>query len=331
MKNWIKNYWALFIPILVLVATLVYMLINKKSEVKEDQILGMVEAEFVDVSSSMPGRLQEILVKTGQQVQLNDVVAVLKTNEIETLKSQSTEAVNIAKNQLDLLNRGVAPEVIQSAMNVLKIAQDQVELMTKTNQRFQDLYKEGVVSGQERDLVYFRYKAAQKELETAKLNVDLLLKGSNDQMINTAKSVVNQAQSAEKLLNEVKENAHLKSPETGTVSTIVSKVGEMVNAGYPIMTIQKNNSFSIHFNIRQDMMNKVQEGQLVKVKIPGVTPEIIDAKVSELATALGYSDWVPENQSGQFQLKTFKVTVVPMNMNQIKGLRAGMTAQLLLN
>lgn len=331
MKNWIKNYWALFIPILVLVATLVYMLINKKSEVKEDQILGMVEAEFVDVSSSMPGRLQEILVKTGQQVQLNDVVAVLKTNEIETLKSQSTEAVNIAKNQLDLLNRGVAPEVIQSAMNVLKIAQDQVELMTKTNQRFQDLYKEGVVSGQERDLVYFRYKAAQKELETAKLNVDLLLKGSNDQMINTAKSVVNQAQSAEKLLNEVKENAHLKSPETGTVSTIVSKVGEMVNAGYPIMTIQKNNSFSIHFNIRQDMMNKVQEGQLVKVKIPGVTPEIIDAKVSELATALGYSDWVPENQSGQFQLKTFKVTVVPINMNQIKGLRAGMTAQLLLN
>src|SRR5690606_38901217 len=110
---------------------------------------------------------------------------------------------------------------------------------TKTNQRFQDLYKEGVVSGQERDLVYFRYKAAQKELETAKLNVDLLLKGSNDQMINTAKSVVNQAQNAEKLLNEVKENAHLKSPETGTVSTIVSKVGEMVNAGYPIMTIQK--------------------------------------------------------------------------------------------
>lgn len=330
MKNWIKNYWALFIPIAVIAATLIYMLVSKNNEQKSEQILGMVDAEYVDVSSSMPGRLEKILVKSGQQVQIDDIVALLKTNEIETIKSQTSEAVNIAENQLDLLNRGVAPEVLQSAINVQKIAQDQMDLMNKTNQRFQNLYKEGVVSGQERDVIYFKYKAAQKELETAKLNVELLRKGSNEQSLNSAKSVVNQAKNAEKLLNDISNNAQLKSPETGFVSTIISKAGEMVNAGYPIMTIQKNNSYSISFNIRQDKMSQVKEGQLVKIKIPGVTPEIIDAKVSTLATALGYSDWVPENQSGQFQLKTFKVTCVPMNMNQIQGLRAGMTAELLL-
>ena len=54
--------------------------------------------------------------------------------------------------------------------------------MNKTYSRFQNLYAQGVVSGQERDVVYFKYKAAQKELETAKLNVELLQRGNNKEL-----------------------------------------------------------------------------------------------------------------------------------------------------
>lgn len=331
MKKWIKNYWALFIPVLVILATLLYLLFNKKTEQNQEQILGMVDAEYVDVSSGMPGRLEKIMVSEGQRVTSGETLAMLKTDEIETIKSQAIDATIIAQNNLDLLNRGVAPEIIQSAFNLQKIAEEQMDLMNKTNKRFQDLYKEGVVSGQEKDLVYFRYKAAQKELETAKLNVELLRKGSNDQMTSTAKSLVNQAKNAEKLLTDIKDNASLKAPENGIISTIISKSGEMVNAGYPVMTIQKNNSFFISFNIRQDKMAEIKQGQTVEIKIPGVTPEIIKAQVKDMAAALGYSDWVPENQSGQFQLKTFKIKCVPLNMHQIQGLRSGMTAQLILS
>src|SRR5690606_16183470 len=130
--------------------------------VDKDAIIGMVDAEFVDVSASLPGRVVDLLVKQDDEVKEGQIVAQMKTSEIETIQSQVSEAVTIAQNQLNKVNRGVEPEVLASAKNLQQIAQQQMDLMNKTYSRFQNLYSEGVVSGQERDIVYFKFKAAQK-------------------------------------------------------------------------------------------------------------------------------------------------------------------------
>lgn len=330
MKNFVKNYWAVFIPIVVLSAALIYLLKEKSADTPKDAVIGMVDAEFVDVSASLPGRVLDIPVKEGDEVKEGQTVAQMKTSEIETIQSQVEDAVEIARNQLDKVNRGVEPEVLASAKNLQQIAQQQMDLMSKTYSRFQNLYSEGVVSGQERDVIYFKYKAAQKELETAKLNVQLLERGNNKEMKSSAQAILNQAQNAEKLTQEIKDNASLKAPVSGTISTIVSKKGEMVNAGYPMMTIQRDDSFFVKFNLRQNQMAKINKGSMVSMKIPGCIPETMKGRVSELAPALGYADWVPEKQNGEFELRTFQIKVKPENFKNIKGLRSGMTAQLIL-
>lgn len=330
MKNFIKNYWAVFIPVAVLAAALIYLLKEKSADTPKDAVIGMVDAEFIDVSASLPGRVLDITVQEGDEVKEGQTVAQMKTSEIEIIRSQVTDAVEIARNQMDKIERGVEPEVLASAKNLQQIAQQQMDLMSKTYSRFQNLYSEGVVSGQERDVIYFKYKAAQKELETAKLNVQLLERGSNKEMKNSAQAILNQAQKAEKLAQEIKDNASIKAPVSGRVSTIVSNKGEMVNAGYPMMTIQKDNSFFVKFNLRQNQMTKIDKGSVVTMKIPGCIPENVKGKVSELAPALGYADWVPEKQNGEFELRTFQIKVKPENPNVVKGLRSGMTAQLIL-
>jgi len=330
MKNFIKNYWAVFIPVAVLAAALIYLLKEKSADTPKDAVIGMVDAEFIDVSASLPGRVLDIPVKEGEDVKEGQTVAQMKTSEIETIQSQVADAVEIARSQMDKVDRGVEPEVLASAKNLQQIAQQQMDLMSKTYSRFQNLYSEGVVSGQERDVIYFKYKAAQKELETAKLNVQLLERGSNREMKNSAQAILNQAQKAEKLTQEIKENASIKAPVSGRISTIVSNKGEMVNAGYPMMTIQKDDSFFVKFNLRQNQMAKIDKGSMVTMKIPGCIPETVKGKVSELAPALGYADWVPEKQNGEFELRTFQIKVKPENPKAIKGLRSGMTAQLIL-
>ncbi|WP_159474297.1 HlyD family secretion protein [Chryseobacterium sp. 18068] len=331
MKNFIKNYWAVFIPIIVLVIALIYLFQNKSPESNKEAVIGMVDAEFVDVSASLPGRVIELLVKEGDEVKEGEVVAQMKTSEIETIQAQVSEAVTVAQNQLDKINRGVEPEVLKSAENLQQIAKQQMDLMNKTYTRFQNLYSEGVISGQERDIIFFKYKAAQKELETANLNVQLLQRGNNQELKNSAQAILNQAKSADQLAQEIKDNASIKAPASGKISTMVSNKGEMVNAGYPMMTIQKDNSFFVKFNIRQNQMTKIEKGSTVKMKIPGCLPEEIKGTVVELAPALGYADWVPEKQNGEFELRTFQIKVKPENMNSIKGLRSGMTAQLVFD
>lgn len=328
MKNFIKNYWAVFIPIIVLVVALIYLFQNKSPEKNKESVIGMVDAEFVDVSASLPGRVIELLVKEGDEVKEGQVVAQMKTSEIETIQAQVSEAVTVAQNQLDKINRGVEPEVLKSAENLQQIAKQQMDLMNKTYTRFQNLYSEGVISGQERDVIYFKYKAAQKELETANLNVQLLQRGNNQELKNSAQAILNQAKGADQLAQEIKDNASIKAPASGKISTMISNKGEMVNAGYPMMTIQKDNSFFVKFNLRQNQMTKIDKGSTVKMKIPGCLPEEIKGTVVELAPALGYADWVPEKQNGEFELRTFQIKVKPENINSIKGLRSGMTAQL---
>lgn len=328
MKNFIKNYWAVFIPIIVLVIALIYLFQNRSPESNKEAVIGMVDAEFVDVSPSLPGRVVELLVKEGDDVKEGQVVAQMKTSEIETIQAQVSEAVTVAQNQLDKINRGVEPEVLRSAENLQQIAKQQMDLMNKTYTRFQDLYSEGVISGQERDVIYFKYKAAQKELETANLNVQLLQRGNNQELKNSAQAILNQAKGADQLAQEIKDNASIKAPASGKISTMISNKGEMVNAGYPMMTIQKDNSFFVKFNLRQNQMTKIDKGSTVKMRIPGCLPEEIKGTVVELAPALGYADWVPEKQNGEFELRTFQIKVKPENINSIKGLRSGMTAQL---
>lgn len=328
MKNFIKNYWAVFIPIIVLVIALIYLFQNKSPENNKEAVIGMVDAEFVDVSASLPGRVIELLVKEGDEVKEGQVVAQMKTSEIETIQAQVSEAVTVAQNQLDKINRGVEPEVLKSAENLQQIAKQQMDLMNKTYTRFQNLYSEGVISGQERDVIYFKYKAAQKELETANLNVQLLQRGNNQELKNSAQAILNQAKGADQLAQEIKDNASIKAPASGKISTMISNKGEMVNAGYPMMTIQKDNSFFVKFNLRQNQMTKIDKGSTVKMRIPGCLPEEIKGTVVELAPALGYADWVPEKQNGEFELRTFQIKVKPENINSVKGLRSGMTAQL---
>jgi len=270
-------------------------------------------------------------VKEGDDVKEGQIVAQMKTSEIETIQAQVSEAVTVAQNQLDKINRGVEPEVLKSAENLQQIAKQQMDLMNKTYTRFQNLYSEGVVSGQERDVIYFKYKAAQKELETANLNVQLLQRGNNQELKNSAQAILNQAKGADQLAQEIKDNASIKAPALGKISTMISNKGEMVNAGYPMMTIQKDNSFFVKFNLRQNQMTKIDKGSTVKMRIPGCLPEEIKGTVVELAPALGYADWVPEKQNGEFELRTFQIKVKPENINSIKGLRSGMTAQLVFD
>lgn len=329
MKNIFKNYWAVLIPIVILIITGIFLLV-KKSKDDSIKITGMVDAEFVDISASFPGRIDTILVQEDSRVAAGEIVAKMQDEEVKTVQQQAFDAITIAENTKELADRGAAPEIVQATRNLQKIAEDQMVLMEKTYTRFKNLYKEGVVSGQEYDLVKFRYQAAQKELETAKLNVELLQKGGNQQMKNKASALVNQAKNTEKLTQQIREKLLITTPISGTVATIISKPGEMVNAGYPMMTVQKDNSYSISFNIRQDLMQKVEKGSLVLINIPGLNPKQITARVSELAPALGYADFVPENQKGQFQLRTFKIKCKPENMHNISGLRVGMTAELIL-
>lgn len=322
MKKAIKNYWAIIIPITTLIIGGIF-LFKKSDAAEENYIVGMVEAEYTDIASEVPGRIDSLLVAVGDTVKKGQLLALIKKTEIDNLQQQSLYSIDAAKSQLELLQNGARPEAISSAKNLVGIAQHQYDLAKQSFERMSKLFADNVISGQEKDMMEFKFQAAQKELEMAKSHLQSLEKGSRIESIQAAKAFLNKAEQSYELTKDVANNTRIYANANGIVTSLIINEGELANLGYPMMTLQKENSMTVQFNIKQDQMALFSEGKKVKIKIPGASPEIIHAKVIEVAPNLTYANWVPEEQLGQFEMRTFSIKCKPTQ--SVKNLRAGMT------
>ena len=328
MKNLLKNYWALLIPLLVVIIALIFFLSDQNND--EDTLIGMVDDSSVDVAAEFPGRLDSLFVEEGDTVESGQLLAVLRSNEIDAIISQSLAAIEAAKDQQELLAQGARPELIEATSKLYQISQEQYNLFNTTYQRMQRLYESDVISGQERDIFYFKYQASKKEMETAALNLQMLKNGTRPEILKTANAIVKQAEDAYELTKALGDNTRVYAPADGVISSVVIHQGEIVSIGYPIMTLEKKNSTLLRFNVRQDKADVLKLGAVASVKVPGCEPETFSVKVTSISPTLEFANWVPTRDKGEFELRTFTIALKPENPSQIKGLRSGMTASLIL-
>ncbi len=328
MRAFFKNYWALLVPIIIIIIALIFFV--KKPAASDNSVIGMVDADYVDVAAEFPGRLDSLLVQQGDTVHKGQLLGVLRSTEINAIRNQALAAIDAAQSQLTLLEKGARPEVIKAADNLYKITQDQYELMQKTYKRMENLFNDEVISGQEKDLVYFKLQAAKKEMETAKLNMEMLEKGSRPELIQAAAAILRQAREGYELTKALADNTYIHAPTDGIISSMVIEEGEIVAIGYPLITLQKPSSYHIRFNIRQDQMNTLKPGAVLQMTVPGCKPQQFDARLDKVAPSLTFANWVPVKAKGDFELRTFTVDFKPVNEAAIQGLRPGMTASVLL-
>ncbi|WP_407428073.1 HlyD family secretion protein [Arcticibacter sp.] len=328
MKDLLKSYWPLLIPLFVVIIALFFFLKNNEND--ENNFVGMVDASSVDVAAEFPGRLDSLLVEQGDTVRSGQLVAILRSSEIDAIKAQGLAAIEAAKGQQELLTNGARPELIEASSKLYQISQEQYNLFNTTYQRMQRLYAADVISGQEKDVFYFRYQAAQKEMETAALNLEMLKNGARPEMLKTANAIVEQAEKAYELTKVLSENTRVYAPADGVISSLVTHQGEIVSIGYPMMTIEKKNSTLLRFNVRQDKANLLKLGAVASVRVPGCEPETFPVKVTSISPTLEFANWVPSKDKGEFELRTFTIELKPENQSQIRGLRSGMTASLIL-
>ena len=320
MKQRIKNYWPLLVPASVLVIALFFWISNSDDE---KLMIGMVEADFVNVASEIPGRLQERYFEIGDTVEKGQLLAKMSPKEVEALTGQSQAAVDAAEAQLELMKQGARDEEKEAARNVYLVTKDQYELAEKTYFRMKALYEDSVIAGEEYDIAEFKYKAAKKEMLAAKAKYDLLLQGARPEAIDAAEALVEQAKDAHNFTSTLGENLDVVSPCDGIVSTVGIQEGEVIMVGYPLASIQKKGTLHVVLQVKQDQIGNMTVGSSLMGRIPGVSESFVEFKITHRSAMMDYADWVPTNQKGSFDLKTFELHLKPNE--QLEGLVPGMS------
>ena len=322
-----KTKFIIAIPVLIVIIGAI-ILIKNSSASKEVVITGIVESKTVDIASKIAGRVEKINIKEGDTVKKGDTLAFLESKELSAKVEQAKSAVEAAKAKLALVKKGARDEEKQAALKMYDQARYQFEYVTKTWNRYQKLFKENVISAQEKDGIEFQYKAAKEQMEAAKAKYDMAMNGARPEEITATEALYNQVQNAYNEAMAYYQELTIKAPLNGEISNCIVDEGEVISSGYPIFTILDPNDSYVIIQLREDQMNGIKKGNLYKGKVAAMNNAEFEFEVTYMASMADFAIWKPTNQKGQFDLKMFEIHL--RSKQPINGLRPGMTVNIQL-
>ncbi len=318
----------LYIPLIIVVAALLVIL---SQAITPDRhiVTGMVETTELDLASKIPGRIDSLLVREGQTVRAGQLLAVLESKEIDARVEQARGVMEAARAKLDMVRNGARKEEKLAVEKLYRQAQHQFDLAQKTWERIKSVYADSVISDQEYDQVEFKYKAAKEQMEAAGAKYQMVLNGAREEQIRAAEALFHQAENAYKEALAYRQETRITAPIDGEVFSCVADAGEIVAAGYPIITLINPQDNWVVLQLREDQLNGLKIGDELPGDIPALKKSGVVFKVAYIAAMADFATWRSTNQKGDFDLRYFEVRLRPVQ--PVEGLRAGMTVRVAMN
>jgi len=263
-----------FVILFVSVGLLVYWG-QKKNRAGELFYSGTIEATQAKLSFQVPGRVNIVNFKEGQIVKRDVIIAELDRAELEA-------------------RYGQARALVKSAADTLINAR-------KNYQRFEELFKKGVVSEKERDSLKLTHEVAQSKLA--------------------------EAQSLLKQAAVYLDYTRLKSPMDGVITSRNIEPGETVSAGREVITVSDLSGVELKIFVEETQIGKVRPDQEVDVTVDTFPDKVYEGRVSFISPDGEFTPKVIQTKKERVKLVYLvKVTIENPNFE----LKTGMPADALL-
>ncbi len=308
------------IVIILLIAIIGYFVSKPKPLV----IQGEAEASEYRVSGKVPGRIEEMYVKEGQMVHKGDTVAFIDSPEVRAKLAQANAVKAAVSAQNRKAQNGARKEQIAGAYELYQTALVQEDVMKKSFERIQKLYDQKVIAAQKYDEVKAKYDAAVAQTKAAKSQYDMAVNGARAEDKAAAQALVDQANGALMEVESYLGELYLTAPSDGIISAIFPKVGELVGQGAPVASVTDLNDIWFTFNVREDYLHGMKQGDKITVIIPALDGKEVPATVNYVAVRESYATWKATKETGMYDAKTFEVRAVPDV--KVDGIRPGMSA-----
>ncbi len=286
---------------------------------------GKIIPEFdvikLSVSNAEDSRVNSILVKVGEQVQANQVIATLQGADRRLADLQAAQT-NVKLMQAQLLKTkqgeaksgGIAAQkaVVTRLQSQLPIEQKQkqadiasaqatLQEASLTYQRRQKLFQEGAISRAEVD-------AAREQFETNRASFAATT-AAFDQITTTLKTQIQEEQARSAELEEVRpiditiarteleqalievkqrqadyEDTQVRAPIPGQILQINTKVGEQVNTQFGIVYLGQTKQMYVQAEVYETDITKIGKGQRATIVSEyGTFTEEVQGVVDEIS------------------------------------------------
>ena len=283
----IKRIVMIGAVVLLLGALSFYVLYNKdKNSIPDGFIMGngRLEATEVDIATKIPGRLKEVLVKEGDYVDKNQIVAKMDTS---TLQAQLNQAEADVRRLI---------QTRHTAISKVEGIRSKVELAGKELKRSKNLFTKGIVTQQQYD-----------RDQTAKQMYDAEYEASKSSVAEADAAIEAAVAQTERLKADI-DDSMLKSPIKGPVLTRLAEPGEVLPAGGKVLTIIDPTDIYMNVYLSEKTSGKIPMGGEAKVVLDALPEKPFAAKVAYVSEKAQFTPKEVEAMEERQKL-VFRVTL----------------------
>lgn len=295
------------------------------------------------------GYITKVFVKDNDVVKKGDTLFVIDHNDYIVKVEEAKANLAAAENNLEVAkadtgtaqaNVSVSDANVESASGSIETAKIRLRRAAADFERYNNLYKNHSITKQQFEQAEAAKQEAQSQLQilqdqqkasafqrtvaSARTNV------SNKQVLVAAANV-KRAQAALDAANLNLGYTVVTASIDGQVSTVDLQPGQLVQPGQSMFYLINNNDVWVVANFKETQLNKMREGQKVKLKIDAFPGDEFEGEVHSFSPATGskFSLLPPDNASGNF-VKTVQRLPIRINFTEnndkekVKLLRSGM-------
>ncbi len=313
-------------------------------------LTGIVTTNDVIVSPQIEGRIDQLLVKEGDLVTRNQLLAVMAPDELMAERSYYEHNVaglasQVRESEAALRHeqRQTADEIIQAEATLEATIAQQAEASANLDnarinlERSEALSTQGVAPMQQYDQARTAYEAAKARVDTVNRQVEaqkaaLALARGNAEQIAVRQSQVASSQqqraaaAAQRTKAEVRLSySEIRAPMDGIVDVRAARQGEFVNAGQPVVTLINPDDLWVRADIEETYIDRVRIGDKLTVRLP--SGEERDGTVFYRAVDAAFATQRDVSRTKR-DIKTFELRLRVDNSD--RRLAVGMTAYIVL-
>ncbi|AAU37908.1 MULTISPECIES: HlyD family secretion protein [Basfia] len=264
---------------------------------------GRLELKRLDIATLYAGRVEEMYVQEGDEVQPGQNLARLSSSISQT----QVDAANAQKQRAqEAVTRAVAQ--IDSQQQQLKVAKLELD-------NAQKLRRDNLVSASELERRQANYRAAVAAVNTAKA-----AKAEADAAVNQAQAQLEQALSQNS-------DMLIKAPKAGWVEYQIAEVGNVLGIGGRVVSLLDPTDTYINVFLTSAQSNQVKVGEEARIVVDGMNA-VFPAKITYVAADAQFTpksvETTEERAKLMFKVKLQIPAEIALQYNKL--LKGGMTA-----
>lgn len=281
---------------------------------------GQIEAQEVNVSSKVPGRVGRVAVRLGQTVQAGELLFELDSPEVRAKLTQARSAQAAAQAVAAKARAGARPEEVEMARLAWERAGTGARIARLTYERVQAMADEGVIAGQKRDEAQAQWRAADEQAQAARSQYALARQGARTEDRQAAQAQAEQVGGVVAEAEAALAETRILAPTAGEVAKLQIQPGELAPQGYPVVTLVNLQDVWAVLQLREDTMAAYAADSRHTAQVPALQ-RAVEFSVSSVAVLPDFATWRAARPGGT-DLRTFEIRLRPLAA--VPGLRPGM-------